>query len=264
MAARSLSWAACSRYPITLQDPCSGSFFVFTYTPSGYALLSEDGREATLAIAHHTAEMRTASLLADVDRDGSNNLIIATYPNLYATQWDGTALRASWHRKIEKTPTLFTAELNQNGFDEFYLNLEDGIYQFESVFAIDPDGTDRLTPWNVETKPLTEKAVQVTWNATEFQTDGNTQPSNLPTFQPFTVYRAQGGKEKAPADDMFEKIAENLTSTRFLDRRLTKNNTYWYAVTAKDANGTETPRTEPIAAHTEGSPAINSRRLSST
>ena len=233
---------------LSLPDNPSGpllwKFFVFTHTPHGYTLLSGDGRDATIAIAPHRRNANSLAI-ADLDRDGSNNLIIATYPNLYVTQWDGAALRALWHRRIEQTPMLFTAELNQNGFDEFYVNLEDGIYRFESIFATDPDGVDRLTPWNVEAKPLTEKAVQVTWNA---QQDDETDEELPRLTRPFTVYRAQGEKEEAPADDTFEKIRENLTVTRFLDRRVTKNNTYWYAITTKDTNGTETRRTEPVAA----------------
>ena len=241
---------------LSLPDNPSGpslwKFFVFTHTPRGYARLTEGEREATLAIAPHRRNANSLAI-ADLDRDGTNNLIIATYPNLYVTQWDGTAFKAVWHQRVEKTPMLFTADLNQNRFNEFYANLEDGIYRFESVFATDPDGVERLTPWNVEAKPLTQKTVQVTWTATSLQTDGNiqetnAQPANLPTFQSFTVYRAEGEKEETPADNAFEKIRENLTVTRFLDRRVTTDNTYWYAITTKDTNGNETPRTEPVAA----------------
>ena len=241
---------------LSLPDNPSGpllwKFFVFTHTPHGYALLSNATRHATLAIAPHRRNANSLAI-ADVDRDGVNNLIIAAYPNLYVTAWDGTALRPLWHRKVEPTPALFTADLNQNGFDGFYLNLEDGVSRLESMLATDPDGVDLLTPWNVEARPLTQKAVQVTWDATAVQTDGNTQetniqPSNLPTFQSFTVYRAQGAKEEAPADRTFEKVAENLTVTRFLDRHVTKDNTYWYTVAAKEINGNETQRTEPVAA----------------
>ena len=241
---------------LSLPDNPSGpllwKFFVFTHTPHGYALLSNATREATLAIAPHRRNANSLAV-ADVDRDGVNNLIIAAYPNLYVTAWDGTALRPLWHRKVESTPALFTAEHNQNGFDEFYVNLEDGVSRLEAILATDPDGIDLLTPWNVEARPLTEKAVQVTWEATPVQTDGSPQetaakPSNLPTFHSFTVYRAQGPKEEAPANRTFEKVAENLTVTRFLDRRVTKDNTYWYTVTAKAINGDETQRTEPVAA----------------
>ncbi|MDE0398328.1 MAG: S8 family serine peptidase [Candidatus Poribacteria bacterium] len=241
---------------LSLPDNPSGpvlwKFFVFTHTPRGYALLTEAERDATLAIAPHRRNANSLAI-ADVDRDGSNNLIIATYPNLYVTQWDGTALKALWHRKVEKTPMLFTAELNQNGFNEFYVNLEDGIYRVESIFATDPDGLDRLTPWNVEARPLTEKAVQVTWNA---QQDDETDAELSRVTRPFTVYRAEGEKEETPAEDAFEKIRENLTVTRFLDRQVTTNNTYWYAITTKDTNGTETPRTEPVAATPRDPPQL--------
>ena len=46
----------------------------------------------------------------------------------------------------------------------------------------------------------------------------------------------------------FRKLRENLTVTRFLDRQVTTNKTYWYVITTKHTNGTETPRTEPVAA----------------
>jgi hypothetical protein len=160
-------------------------------------------------------------------------------------RWDGAALLPFWHRKMEETPALLTAELNQNGFDEFYVNLEDGIYRLESIFATDPDGIDALKPWNVEARPLTEKAVQVTWDSQQDDaTDGEQSQQTLR----FTVYRAQGEKEKAPPDNTFKKVIENLTVTRFIDRRVTKDNTYWYTVTAEVDDETETPRTDAVAA----------------
>ena len=240
----------------SLPDNPSGpqfwKFFAFTHTPHGYALLAQDGHAATLAIAPHRRSANSLAI-ADVDGDGSNNLIIAAYPNLYVTKWDGTVLRPLWHRRIEPTPALFAAELNQNAFDEFYVNLEDGVFRLESSLATDPDGIDLLIPWNVQARPLTEKAVQVTWDATTVQTDGNTQEtntlsSNFPIFQSFTVYRAQGVKQETPEDGAFEKVAENITVTRFLDRHVTKDNTYWYTVTTKTGNGTETQPTAPVAA----------------
>ena len=241
---------------LSLPDNPSGpllwKFFVFTHTPLGYEMLSEAERDATIAIAPHRRHANSLAI-ADLDRDGSNNLIIATYPNLYVTQWDGTALRPLWHRRIEKSPAIFTADLNQNEFDEFYVNLEDGIYRFESIFATDPDGVDLITPWNVEAKPLTQKAVQVTWNA---QQNNEATGESLESVQPFTVYRALGEKTEAPARNAFEKIAENLTVTRFLDRHVTKDNTYWYTVTAKHVNGTETRRTEPVAATPRDPPQL--------
>ncbi len=233
---------------LSLPDNPSGpllwKFFVFTHTPHGYELLSQDGREATLAIAPHRRNANSLAV-ADVDRDGVNNLIIAAYPNLYVTAWDGTALRPLWHQRMEPTPALFTAKHNQNGFHEFYVNLEDGVSRLASILATDPDGVDLLTPWNVEARPLTQKAVQVTWDAQ--QNDETTAERSGLTYL-FTVYRAQGVKEEAPEDNTFEKVAENLTVPRFLDRHVTKDNTYWYTVTVKGTRGNETQRTEPVAA----------------
>ena len=239
---------------LSLPDNPSGpllwKFFVFTHTSNGYAVLSaeahhHDGtRNATVAIAPHRRNGNSLTI-ADVEGDGHNRLVIAAYPNLYVMQWDGTAMLPLWHRKMAETPALLAAELNQNGFDELYVNLEDGIHRFESIFATDPNAVDTLKPWNVEARPLTQKAVHVTWDA---EANDETTDETSGQTRSFTVYRAQGEKKEGPAADAYEKVAENLTVTRFLDRRVTKDNTYWYAITTKDENGNETERTEPVSA----------------
>ena len=233
---------------LSLPDIPSGpliwKFFVFTHTPNGYALLSSGIRDAAVAIAPHRLNGNSLAI-ADLDRDGYNELVVATYPNLYVMRWNGATLLPLWHRKMKETPALLTAELNQNGFDEFYVNLEDGIYRFESIFATDPDAVDTLKPWNVEARPLTEKAVHITWDAEQDDATGEEQTQRTLRF---TVYRAQGEKEEAPPDNTFKKVAENLTVTRFIDRRVTKDNTYWYTITTKVDGETETPRTEAVSA----------------
>ena len=207
-------------------------------------MLSEGTRPATVAIAPHRRSGNSLAI-ADLEGDGRNRLVIATYPNLYVMQWDGTAMVPLWHRKMAETPALLTAELNQNGFDEFYVNLEEGIYHFESIYATDPNAIDTLKPWNVEARPLTQKAVHVTWDAEE---NDETDTEQTGQTRYFTVYRAQGEKREGPATNAYEKVSENLTVTRFLDRRVTKDNTYWYTITTKDENGNETERTEPVSA----------------
>ena len=233
---------------LSLPDNPSGpliwKFFVFTHTLNGYAVLSEGTRPATVAIAPHRRNGNSLAI-ADLEGDGHNRLVIATYPNLYVMQWDGTAMVPLWHRKMAETPALLTAELNQNGFDEFYVNLEEGIYHFESIYATDPNAIDTLKPWNVEARPLTQKVVHVTWDA---EKNDETDTEQAGQTRRFTVYRAQGEKTQTPTADTYEKVSENLTVTRFLDRRVTKDNTYWYAITTKDENGNETERTEPVSA----------------
>ena len=92
------------------------------------------------------------------------------------------------------------------------------------------NAVDTLKPWNVEARPLTQKTVHVTWDAEE---NDETDTELSGQTRAFTVYRAQGEKQKAPASGAYEKVVENLTVTRFLDRRVTKDNTYWYAITTK-------------------------------
>ncbi len=224
--------------------PLLWKFFVFTHTPNGYAALSDETRDAAAAVALHHRSGNSLTI-ADFNQDGDNELIVATYPNLYVMRWNGTMLLPVWHRRIEQTPALLTAELNQNGFNEFYVNLENGIYRCESIFATQPDSLDVIKPWHIEARPLTEKAVQVTWNA---QLDDTNSPEQLETSLRFTVYRAQGRKEKAPPYSEFQKIAENLTTPRFIDRRVTKDNTYWYTLTAQLDADTETQHTAPVSA----------------
>ena len=205
-------------------------------------MLLSGTRDAAVAIAPHRLNGNSLTI-ADLDRDGENELIIATYPNLYVLRWTGTTLQPFWHRRMEETPGLLTADLNQNAFNEFYVNLEDGIYRFESIFATDANSSDARKPWNVEARPLTEKAVQVTWDA---QSNDTTDADPLGQDILFTVYRAQGGKEKTPPDSDFQKVAEDLTGTRYIDRRVTKGNTYWYTVTTQ-VDESETRRTDAVA-----------------
>ena len=236
---------------LSASGPLIWKFFVFTHTSNGYTLLSNGTREAAVAIAPHRLNGNSLAI-ADLDRDSNNELIVATYPNLYVMQWNGTTLLPFWHRKIEETPMLLTAELNRNDFNEFYVNLEDGIYRFETIFATDPDSIDAFKPWNVAARPLTQKVVQVTWDAqSDDTTDGEPPGQDLR----FTVYRAQGEKEKAPPDSNFKKVAEDLTVTRYIDRGVTKDNTYWYTVTTQ-VNETETPRTETVAATPRDPPQL--------
>ena len=238
-----------SRYQIfPRQGPLIWKFLVFTHTPHGYAVLSNGTRDATVAIAPHRLNGNSLAI-ADLDRDGykETHCRYISEPLCHEMgRHNAATLLAS---EDGRDPVLLTAALNQNDFNEFYVNLEDGIYRFESIFATDPDSIDTLKPWNVEARPLTEKAVQVTWDATRTGTPAETtlQPSTLPTLQSYTVYRAQGEKEKAPPDRNFKKVAEDLRVTRYIDRRVTKDNTYWYTVTTQ-INDDETPHTDAVAA----------------
>ncbi len=216
--------------------PSIWKFLIFTYTPAGYTLLSEH------AIAPYRHDGNSLAI-AELDGDAHNELVIITYPNLYVMKWNGTTFLPVWHREVSETPMLLTTDLNNNGFDELYVNLDsDGVHRVESIYATDRNSIEPLTPWNVAATPLTAKTVQITW--TTAQTATLTESGGPPVF---TLYRATGGKDEAPAASAFEVLVENLTGTRFLDRTVTPNNTYWYTLTAEVEAGKETSRTEAVS-----------------
>ena len=204
--------------------------------------------------------------IADVTGDGNKELVILTHPNLYVMTWDGTtfvppnpvargpvprdAFAPMWSTQVSETPALFTADLDDNGFDEIYVNSDDELLRFESAFAKNRQSVETLTPWELSATPLTAKAVQVTWIAPA--------ATGLTSF---TVYRAMGEKGKTPDDTEFKPIAEELTTPRFLDRRVTTDKTHWYAITAKDENGEETERTAAVSATPRQPPKLISAQL---
>ena len=194
--------------------------------------------------------------IADVTGDGNNELVILTHPNLYVMKWDGTTFVPMWYREVSETPALFTADVDNNGFDEIYANSGEELLRFESSFATNRQSVETLTPWEVAATPITAKAVQVTWIAPA------SNKRDIPVSTSFTVYRAMGKKDRAPNDlAEFKTVAENLTTPRFLDRSVTTDKTHWYAITAKDENGVETERTEAVSATPRQPPKLISARL---
>ena len=228
---------------ITPTDLTSASpfwmFLIFTHTSGNYRLLWEQ------AIAPFRSNGNSIAI-ADVNGDNHNELVINAFPNLYIMAWDGTTFLPTYHQKVSETPSLLTTDLNKNGFDELYINVEDKMKIIESATANNSKSVDALIPWNITAKPLTQKVVQVKWEAIEKR--------KVPTL--FNVYRALGEKQKEPADTKFEVIAQNLTSTRYLDRTVKTNKTYWYAVTAKEENSIETDRSESVSVSPRPSPKI--------
>ena len=184
--------------------------------------------------------------IADVDGDQTNELIVITNPNLYIMQWNGNTFNPVYHQKVAETPSLLTTDMDDNGFQEFYVNLEDGLGYIESSLAKNRNSVASLIPWDLSAKPLTSRVVQITWESVE-----------NPDVQPiFTIYRAIGDKQEKPLDDKFNAIAMDVSTPRYLDRSVEIDTTYWYAVTAKNDKGVETKRSEPVSATPRTAPKI--------
>ncbi|MCY4402856.1 MAG: S8 family serine peptidase [Candidatus Poribacteria bacterium] len=214
-------------------------FIILTYTSGKYRMLWEQ------AIVPYRLN-GNSMVIADLDGDNNNELVLVTQPNLYVMKWDGKVFIPIYHQKVAETPTLFAADLNNNGFHEPYINLDRGMGYIESTYATDSDSVDVLTPWDVTATPLTAKVVQVTWEVAK-----HTQAPAV-----FTLYRAKGEKRKAPDNNEFEVIARNLTSDRYLDRTVETDTTYWYSVTATDEKGIETEQSEPVSVTPRTAPKI--------
>lgn len=214
-------------------------FLVLTYQSGKYVRLWEQ------AIAPYRLNGNSLAI-SDLDGDDRNELVIITYPNLYVMKWDGTTFIPTFHQQIAETPSLFTADLNKNGFHELYVNKNNSLSSIESTFATDRNSVVMNTPWDVSATPLTAEVIQVTWEAAE-----GTHAPNM-----YTLYRAIGEKSKSPADTRYKTIAQNLTLPRYLDRTVEPDTTYWYTVTTTGEKGIETKRAKAVSATPRLSPKI--------
>ena len=187
--------------------------------------------------------------IGDVDGDLQNELVILTNPSVYVFKWNGgpdfigiqskmnddhlsSNLIPIWHHEVWETPRLFLVDLNRDNFSELYLNSEINLLTFSHVHASDPNSVVNIQPYELSATPLSARAVRIDWETSEEA-----------VF--YTVYRAVGDPDKAPS--RFEAIAEDLDYVGYLDRKVTKDTTYWYTVSAKNEAGVESAQSKPVS-----------------
>ena len=177
--------------------------------------------------------------IGDVDGDSQNELVILANPSVYVFKWiDGMAgdhvsdLAPIWYHEVWETPRLFQADLNRDDFSELYLNSEVNLLTFTHVYARDPNSVVNIQPYGLSATPLSARAVRIDWETLEEAVS-------------YTVYRAVGDPDQAPLH--FEAIAKDLDFVGFLDRKVTKDITYWYTVSAKNEAGVESPQSKPVS-----------------
>ena len=178
--------------------------------------------------------------IGDVDGDLQNELVILTNPSVYVFKWmDGmngdhvsSNLAPIWHHEAWETPRLFLADLNQDNFSELYFNNAENLLTFTHVHASDPNNVVNIQPYGLSATPLSARAVRIDWETLEEAVY-------------YTVYRAVGDPDEAPSH--FEAIVEDLDFVGFLDRKVTKDVTYWYAVSAKNEVGIESAQSKPVS-----------------
>ena len=178
--------------------------------------------------------------IGDVDGDMQDELVILANPSIYVFKWmgnlNGTQTSSNfvpiWHHEAWETPRLFLADLNRDTFSELYFNNEENLLIFAHVYASNPNSVVNIQPYGVSATPFSTRAVRIDWETPEDAVS-------------YTVYRAIGDSDEVPSD--FEAIAEDLDFVGFLDRKVTKDITYWYAVSAKNEDGTESAQSEPVS-----------------
>ena len=187
--------------------------------------------------------------IGDVDGDLQNELMILTNPSVYVFKWmegpdliriqsnmDGNHVSSKlvpiWYHEVWETPRLFLTDLNQDNFSELYLNSEVNLLTFTHVHARDPNSVVNIQPYGLSATPLSARAVRIDWETLEDAVS-------------YTVYRAVGNPDKTPSH--FEAVAKDLDFVGFLDRKVTKDITYWYTVSAKNEAGGESPQSKPVS-----------------
>ena len=178
--------------------------------------------------------------VGDLDGDEQNELVILSNPSVHVFQRDRDVFVPVWYHDVWDTSSLVLADLDEDGFQEIFLNNRDNLLVYENARADTTQVVADIQPWNLLAAPLTEKLVQLTWRT----------PSDMFLFN---VYRAtntnqEKGQSAPPQMSEFERIKENLDLPRYLDRDLTKDTTYWYTVSAVNQDGIETDRTTPVSA----------------
>lgn len=178
--------------------------------------------------------------IGDVDGDSHNELVILANPSVYVFKWrqgsngdqHPSNLVPIWHHETWETPRLFQADLNQDNFSELYLNNEENLLIFTHVYASDPNSVVNIQPYGLSATPLSARAVRIDWETSEGAVS-------------YTVYKAIGESDEAPSH--FEAIAKDLDFVGFLDRKVQKDVTYWYTVSAKNEAGTESAQSKPVS-----------------
>ena len=188
--------------------------------------------------------------VVDLDGDDLDELVIIAFPNLYVMKWDGTAFIPTYHQEVNETDTLLSADMNNNGFQEIFVNSENGLSMIESANssfgASDRHSVVNLRPWNVSASPVTSESVEITWDA----------PKQENSNAVFTVYRAFGSKNEEPIESDYKATAHGLTAKVYFDRSVETDKTYWYAISATSETGAETERSKAVSATPRPTPKI--------
>ncbi len=140
---------------------------------------------------------------------GKQYLFAGLYPNLYVFRIDEDALRLVWFRSDARTNAILTADLDQNGREEFYYNTGTKIVGFSSGEAARP-----AFPFAFNALPLDSNRIFIQWSAVQ-------------GAQAYQVFR---GTNK---DSL--RLSTTVSAESFTDSGLDEETQYFYAVATLDS-----------------------------
>lgn len=179
--------------------------------------------------------------IADANNDGRNELCIVAPPSTYLVQYDGVDYRPIWHHSATSTFNPIVIDLDNDGINEFLFNSDN---VFSSFINPNTNTTvvDRLLPWGISAKPVSESSVSLQWQAAK-------------DVAAYTIHRGE-------SQTSLRAIRNGITRTHFTDEGLTKGKTYWYAISAQGSDGVSSSLSSSVSVMPTAPPQIISAVLS--
>ncbi len=143
---------------------------------------------------------------ADIDNDGSDELILFIYPYSYIFKYEQGKTSIISYKKNINSNTIFVGDLNKNGVPEVAFPTSTGINFYEFAVSSSPTTPTNLTGYSIDTSKITLKWMGYSNKYYIFR--GN-QENNLALF-------------------------DSTNSNNYIDNSCTNNNYYYYAVKSFD------------------------------
>lgn len=195
-----------------------------------FTIFTSNGNDSYITVWHQRIRQYrdedSGITIADANNDGRNELCIATTPNFYLVQYDGTTYRPVWHHNASATFNPIVADLENDGLQELLFNTDNALTVFQNTHTL---GNPKrlIPPWGIIAKPIDETSISLQWQSE-------------PTTIAFTIYRGQTQKSIKP-------IRKDVRQKHFTDAGLTTGQTYWYAIASQSSNGEVSNYPPPVS-----------------
>lgn len=146
--------------------------------------------------------------LADIDADGSDELILIAFPYSYIFKNNFSSADIIFYEENVNSSSLFVGDLNQNGIPEFALpgNLEINFYEYGGVLKTN-------TPFQLSGFSADSQKIKLTW---------------LGSGQKYYIYRGE--------DELNLNLIDSSSATSYFDTSITANKKYYYSIQAYNSN----------------------------